>query len=324
MLVETLRHAMLSAPEVPEKSDEGFVRYNRIARFLMDVSCCAGSESLHDSIADIAEALSLSAETVGTMYEPRTAVSPDMSVRIPGFIADLNRPGGADRVLVQAFSRGRPAYFTSQAMARDFASAAECEAAFVKQSCDPNAAMRRLVGGRYRSSLLKTMGELLLGAPCKDGTTEGATESQASLVASVKRRDGAGEALCLLDLRAYVSEDLVVIGVRLTPDPEEEFPDATSSDPMFYNLGKALKLDLESPKSLRCSPSPPKPTARKTAKALSGLDSASMEALAEIGSASTSSFDNQRVYLEKRRAEKQQASPKNPLNRKGLDQINLC
>ena len=92
MLVESLKQAMLAAPTLSEKSATGLDAYNRAATFLLDVSCCIGSERLHESVSDAAEVLGLSAQET-SVYETRAPLTNEEAAAavqlIPDFILEL-------------------------------------------------------------------------------------------------------------------------------------------------------------------------------------------------------------------------------------------
>jgi hypothetical protein len=101
--------------------------------------------------------------------------------------------------------------------------------------------MRRLVATKDRPAYLDAMADLLVRQP----TLETAT----ALVCRVHARDPrsgcavAPAQLCLLELRASVSADgrHVCLGCRLTPEVESA---NEGMDPFYFNLGRALNVDL--------------------------------------------------------------------------------
>jgi len=295
MFIESLRMGMVS-----ESGKDLKTRQSGTVRFLMDIACCAGLESLHDSFADLAEALDLSPDIVDSVFEERPEMTADVKANlcIPRFVADLSRPGEEDRVLVQLFVRGRPAFFTSDSFARDFASSTDCEAVHERGGGDPDAVMRRLVCTRDRQAYLAAASSLFLGSG-KEGGRGGEMLSEGSVVASIRGRRG--KMLSLLEIRTYVSEDggFVALGFRVTPDSSDE---VAAADPFFYNLGRALKGES------RGTPAPASPCGKLNEGTTTESSDEELRKFG-VGNVNTSSFDNQRVYLEKKRFA-QSLSPK--------------
>lgn len=220
LLLESLKNELKeSSLKLDDKDDRARkdIKLAAISKWMLNVACCVGIESLHDSILDITESLDLEDPVRDSTFEPRPPLSDEEKamIQIPNHIAAANCAGCG--YLVQASSGGSSVFFTNEDMATSFISSAEADEIYASSSCDPDSVMRRLVASRDRKAYLQCMTQLLLGSP--------ELLSEASLICHINSRNGGTPLLCHVTMRACVSPDgeEVVIGVKFAPLPESNY-----------------------------------------------------------------------------------------------------
>jgi len=239
ILIESLKNKLVSTSwKLDEKNDRARVKLTAVSTWLMNVACCANSEELHDSIAEIAESLELDEKVRDSVFKPRPPLDNEKSAsdQNPDFMSPYESAGQG--YLVQRSLGGSSAFFVNKGMAETFMSATEADAIYASSSADPDSVMRRLVATRDRLEYLQCMTELVLGSPD--------LLSEASLVCHIHTREAGPPTLCTLQLRASFSSDgeEVIFGAKIAPLPP--VPLALRSDPHRVSHDEGVRCGEDS------------------------------------------------------------------------------